>query len=91
MDLFAMISIAIGIFAAGVFVGIISYACGQRLIVNKCNVIVGPDIDTIKKMVKQLKVYSNPDRLTLRRNGKKAANVVSINEDKEKQAAEAKR
>ena len=78
MDLFAMISIAIGIFAAGVFVGIISYACGQRMIINRCNVIVGPDIDAIKKMAKQLRVYSNPERLALRRNGKKAANVVNM-------------
>ena len=79
MELYTVVSIAIVIFAAGVFIGIISYACGQRMIINRCNIIVGPDVDAIKKMAKQLKVYANPSRMTLRRGEKKQANVVSLN------------
>jgi len=84
MDLFTVISIAILIFAAGIFTGIIAYSVGQRLIINKCNVIVGPDVNTLRKMAKQLRIYSSPDRLTIRRNGKKTNNMVSVDETKEK-------
>ena len=78
MNIYTLISIMIGIFAVGVVVTIISLAIALRVIINRCHLVLGPGMQEITKIARQLKVYSSPDRLTLRRNGKKPANMVSI-------------
>jgi len=54
MDLLLVI---IGVYGLGVVTGAVSIAFAQRLIINKCNVIVGPDADTLSRIDKRLRVF----------------------------------
>lgn len=78
MNLLELITGTIAIFSCGVFVGAMSYAVSQRMIINRCDIIVGPQAADMNKLIRKLRVYANPSRMTLKRKEKKIGNVVKL-------------
>ena len=78
MTLFELTTGAIAIFACGVFVGVMGCAVCLRMIVNKCNIIVGPEANELSKTIRKLQVYANPGRMTLKRRERNAGTAIKL-------------
>jgi len=83
MTLFELITGTIAIFACGIFIGATGCGICLRMIVNKCNIIVGPEAKELSKMIRKLQVYANPGRMTLKKKERNVGNVVKLKTTKQ--------